>query len=409
MKRSFSVVGAVLTALLSLVLVAPLTSLAAPAAGSPGAALAQATGGTPASSATPVSQVQGKSGIKGNTYKSPVWGYSFSWDANLWDVPKDGEVSEPQNKYTQLEIDGTYGTLILAGFVADKGNAQNCVASEVRARTQDKGTSRWAIAKDANGKELKGGNAAKYFSVYTFTYTSSTSGNTSKLSGYFECRTLVKGQAVLVIDAISLTSDYTKHIGSVQTVLKTIKIPGSAGAATPVASPAASPVTKGSTKTTSKTGIKGNTFTSPGFKFRMSWSNAWKVKNESIKTGNEQLVLSNGTSTVRIWATTAYKGNLTGCVDYAVNQDAKSATYKNMKQATTGAGEPFQGANSTNAYSVFLYTGPKNVTYAHFVECQYIAKGKSVLIFTQDVPNSKWVDQRQARRDLQDAIKLPTS
>lgn len=407
MKRSLSVMGVAMTALLSLIMVAPASALAAPAGGSGSAPLAQKI------AATPTAQVQGKSGVKGNTYKSPVWGYSFSWDSSVWSVPKNGEVSQPANKFTQLEIDARTGSLIISGFVADNGDAQHCVGAEFQVNSGDKTTSKWTVAKDANGKELKGGNSSKYYTVYTFDYTSSTTGNTTKLAAYFECRTLVKGNAVLVIDAFSPVNEYNNHIDAVQKVLKTIKIPATAGkptpSASPAASPAASPVTRGGPTTTTKTGIKGNTFTSPGFKFTMSWSNAWKVKTETIVPGNEQLVLSNGTSTVRIWATTAYKGNLTGCVDYAVNQDAKNKAYANMKLATTGSGAPFQGSSSTSAYSVFLYTGPKNVTYAHFIECQYIVKGKSVLIFTQDVPNSKWVDQRQARRDLQDSIKLPKS
>lgn len=406
MKRSHTMLGVAMTALLSLILMSPVTALAAPAGGSAGEPLAQKI------AATPTAQVQGPSGVKGNTYKSPVWGYSFSWDSSVWSVPKDGETSQPQNKYTLLELDANTGNLFISGFVADNGDAQHCVSSEFKVTSGDKSTAHWTVAKDANGKELKGGNSSKYYTVYTFDATSSSTGNTTKLAAYFECRTLVKGNAVMVIDAFSPVNEYNNHIDAVQTVLKTVKIPAAAGkptpSASPAASPAASPVTRGST-TTAKTGIKGNTFTSPGFKFTMSWSNAWKVKSETIKAGNEQLFLTNGTSTVRIWATTAYKGSLTGCVDYAVNQDAKNKAYANLKLATTGSGAPFQGANSTNAYSVFLYTGPKNVTYAHFIECQYIAKGKSVLIFTQDVPNSKWVDQRQARRDLQDSIKLPKS
>lgn len=406
MKRSLSIAGAVITALLSLVMIAPATALASAGGTSVSAPLAQKIAATPI--------VEGKSGIKGNTYKSPVWGYSFSWNASVWSVPDKGEASQPDKKFTRLELDADTGSLVISGFVADTGDAQHCVTAEYTVNSQDTSTSKWTVAKDANGKALKGGNATKYYTVYTFDYKSATSGNTTKLAAYFECRTLVKGQAVMVIDAFSSADAYNDHIDRVQAVLKTVKIPGTAGTATPsaspVASPAASPVTKGGTTgTASKTGIKGNAFTSPGFKFRMDWSNAWKVKSESIKSGNEQLVLSNGTSTVRVWATTAYKGDLPGCVDYAVAQDAKNAKYAGMKLATTSAGKPFQGADSTSAYSVFLYAGPKNVTYAHFVECKYITKGTSVLIFTQDVPNSKWVDQRQDRRDLQDSIKLPSS
>jgi hypothetical protein len=407
MRRSFSVLGVTVAALLSLVFVTPVVALAAAGAANGTAPLAQKIAATP--------QVQGKSGVSGNSYKSPVWGYSFKWDSSVWSVPKDGEVSQPDKKYTQLELDANTGSLIISGFVADNGDAKHCVAAEYNVNSGDPQTAKWTVAKGSDGKELKGGNSTKYYTVYTFDYTSSNTGKTTQLAAYFECRALVKGSAVLVIDAFSPVNAYNDHVDNVNTVLKTIKIPSSAGVATPVASPiaspAATPVSKGTTKTTTskKTGIKGNTFTSPGFDFSMHWSNAWKVKDESIKSGNEQLVLSNGTSTVRVWATTAYKGNLPGCVDYAVTQDAKSSKYADMKLATTSSGDPFQGADSTSAYSVFLYKGAKGVTYAHFIECRYIAKGKSVLIFTQDVPNSKWVDQRQVRRELQQSIKLPKS
>ena len=172
--------------------------------------------------------------------------------------------------------------------------------------------------------------------------------------------------------------------------------------ATPEGSPVGTPVTAGVS-----TGLDGTTFTSPSFGFSITIPSDWSVTGETIAASEELLVLSNGTSQITIQATSRYRGDLEGCVAEAHARAAADPTFADLAPDTTGTGDPFEGSNADAAYANFTYTGSDGETYAHFVSCRAIAEGESYLILTQDVAYDAYATQRQARRQIENAIVLP--
>jgi len=133
---------------------------------------------------------------------------------------------------------------------------------------------------------------------------------------------------------------------------------------------------------------------------------AWTVEDETIADGDERLVLTNGVSTITLAATDAYADDLEGCVDYARDLIADDPAFAGLTLDRTADGEPFAGSNRDRAYANFTYTGAEGLEFAHFIECQYIVEDESVLILSQNVPYDQYATERQARRQIEDAISL---
>lgn len=371
-----------------------------------------------------------ESAVDGNTYTSPVYDYTFEWDEDVWQVSQDGEQREPGYEALQLESDT--GLLIIQGIEGANGDPEICLESEAEANQEFEDIEDWEPAVNADGEEVTGSDETSAYGVFTFVLTDPEDETAEPLDlvAYIECRTLVEGEAVLDILAISPREAYDDHIENVLAVTETIEIPGAETDTETETELDISTDTETATETetdtetatetetdtgtetetdteTSATGVDGTSFTSPTYGFSLSWPDTWEVTDETIDAdeGRETLVLDNGVSTVTIEAL-PFTGDLPACVDAAIDEDGENPDYEGLELATTGEGEPFQGSDDETAYAVYLYAGEGGDEFAHFVECRWIVEGESVLVFTQDVPNDQWVDQRQERRDIQESITL---
>ncbi|HEV2066113.1 MAG TPA: hypothetical protein VGR08_04705, partial [Thermomicrobiales bacterium] len=236
------------------------------------------------------------------------------------------------------------------------------------------------------------------------------------LVDYIECRELVPGEAVMIILATSTPEQYNDHIEDVLTITNQIELAGGDDptGATPAAtsdsedlSPAdATPEATPDATGGERTGLAGTSFISPTFGFSLEIPVDWSVEDEAIAEGDERLVMTNGISTVTLYATDAYAGDLEGCVDYARDLIEDEPAFANLQLDERADGSPFEGSDTRGAYANFTYTGADNLRFAHFVQCQYIVEGESVLILSQDVPYDQYSAERQARRQIENAITL---
>jgi hypothetical protein len=352
--------------------------------------------------ATEAATPAGPSGVDGDTYTSPHFGYTFTWSASTWQVQKGSEISQDDPAYDMLGLSAKTGDLYVYAWAAYDGDAGNCLKGEASYyKSKVDGVSGWKVAADADGNPISDVSANSAWGVYNLTYTDPSDANAKpqQVTDYIECRPLVDGKSVIVIFASAQRSSYNDHIDSVQKVIDTIdtsKVSEPGGDGTPV----------GQTETP---GLVGSTFTSPSFAFTLEIPSDWSLTDATIKRDDETLVLSDGISNVTLRATddSTYTGSLKGCVGAAVADAESDSTYADLAIDTTVDGTDFSGSDSTGAYANYTYTDAAGVKNAHFIECSYISKNDSVLIVTQDVPYDQYASERGARRELQDAIVLP--
>lgn len=401
----------------------------------------------------------GLSGIDGTTYTSPQHGYSFSWDGSVWNTPADGELSKSADAFDSLQLESTTGFMYIYAFNGYDGDAAACLQGESDYYSkQDASVSNWVPANDANGDPLTDvTGTTSAWGVFNLDVNTSgdpaatpasTSSDTTAVTDYIECRTLVPGKSILIILASAERAVYNAHIDSVQTVLDTISIPDETSSnSTPVsdrvtpeatespstpatsATPASKstpendgvtpePTQTSGTPSTPQTGtgsdigategLEGSVFTSPSFGFVFDIPSDWTIQSTEIKTNDETITLNNGTSTVTVFATNdpAYTSDLPSCVKAAAADVKADPAYAGFKIDYSSDGSVFQGSDDQSAYANYTYTSD-GTKYAHFIECRFIAEGESVVIVSQDVPYDQYTTERSARIEIRNSITLP--
>lgn len=354
----------------------------------------------------------GSAGIDGTTYTSPNHGFSVSWE-DAWEATETTGTGD----FDELRLTGSTGGIsILAGSFYG-GDAETCLAGEdAYFSAEDPNVEDWAPAVDADGETVTGSSDGVAYGVFTFTYIDDEDSDID-LVDYIECRALVPGETTLEILASSTPDLYDEHIAAVLEVTNAIEMPvGSApvdpsNPAPPVFdgqdSPVATPEAVASPAADGESGLDGSTFTSASFGFTLQVPEGWTVDGEAIAAGDETLMVSNGLSTISVHATDDYTGDLAGCIVFARNLLEADPLYADLRLDLTASGEAFQGVDDARAFARFTYTGADGGKWAHFVNCQPIVAGESVLIVSQDVPYDDYTAERLARRQIQGAIEFP--
>jgi hypothetical protein len=309
-------------------------------------------------------------GLGAGIYSGTLHGYTFQVD----------EIESDESDGLKLET--ATGTLTIWSWLHYGADPVACLDGEADFYgTQDENIEDWTPAEDANGDPIRYETEDYAYGVYTLTYTDPEDGETSERVDYIECRSIPGEDATVIIVGSSTPELYNDHLDTVLDVAETITF------ANEDASVVSQPATAPEEADIPESGLSGSLYTSPSFGFTVDIPPQWQVTDEQLAPNDEQIMLTNGTSDVMIWATDAYNGDLAGCVDFA----AENAPYE-LVLAETAEGKPFLYDGGNEAYSI---------------SCQYIEESESVLILTQDVPADELASQRKFRIDLQQSIELP--
>lgn len=156
-----------------------------------------------------------------------------------------------------------------------------------------------------------------------------------------------------------------------------------------------------SAQTNSKSGVSGNTYTSPGFGYSLSWDNSWEVKDEAFQADYNMLRLDDSGSIVYV----------EGYAD-ALDNDACLTKYGLGSVANiTGAtgienSDPVEtdGVLSTDVTFTFAFTDDsgdeQSVDMAAWVSCQSAEDGSFNVVITQLGAAANWKAETAAREDL---------
>lgn len=346
---------------------------------------------TESDTATEVETGSGESAIVDGSYLSPMYGYSFTFDPELWEVTE--EFLDDAGDGVHLATDT--GTLMVFSWSAYGADPVACLDGEASYYANDDPTvEAWEPALDADGEPIRYETDEYAYGVYRLTYV--RDGEPIDVVDYIECRAIPGEEAVVIIYASATPEQYNDHLDESLNVMETIAFLEVEG---PVDITTETETATTATTEIPETGLVGSLYTSPSFGFTIEIPVQWQVTGEELAAADERLLLTNGISDITVWATDAYGGDLAGCVDFA----AAEAPYE-LELAETATGDPFRGDDRNGAFGNFLYDDGDE---AFFISCQYIEDGESVLILMQDVPADEQAEQRKFRIDLQQAIEMP--
>jgi hypothetical protein len=129
----------------------------------------------------------------GTAYTSPTYGFSLEWDEPWLATGEEAGVERD----ALVLSSGISAVRVEAGPGA-RGDAARCVQEATAQRRSESGVSGVGLLPGSDGQVLRGGDRSRAYVVFGFTHTWAT-GETDDRVRRLECRTLVPGEAVLLI------------------------------------------------------------------------------------------------------------------------------------------------------------------------------------------------------------------
>jgi hypothetical protein len=162
--------------------------------------------------------------IEGERWTSPTYGFSVSWAGTEWQPDPEGTLTAVgPERLDRLHLLNGVSSLYFEGATRYQGDLPACVAEEANLLAQETGVSEIRPYRDEEGVQLvaDGPNS----SAAAFTLTLSIGDQEVELVDYVECRTLIPGQAVLIITLVTQPPGFDQELAAAQTIIDTIELP----------------------------------------------------------------------------------------------------------------------------------------------------------------------------------------
>src|SRR5215216_3305268 len=161
--------------------------------------------------------------IEGESWTSPTYGFSVSWAGTEWQPDPEGTLAAVgPERLDRLHLLNGASSLYFEGATRYQGDLPACVAEEANLLSQETGVSEIRPYRDEEGVQLvaDGPNS----SAAAFTLTLSIGDQEVELVDYVECRTLIPGQAVLIITLVTEPPVFDQELMAAQSVIDTITL-----------------------------------------------------------------------------------------------------------------------------------------------------------------------------------------
>ncbi|HEX5499970.1 MAG TPA: hypothetical protein VFX03_12120, partial [Thermomicrobiales bacterium] len=165
--------------------------------------------------------------IQGSAYTSPTYGYSVSWNPQIWTAdPTATLAAAGPDALDRLLLYNNNGTLYIEGSRRYGGDPNACVAGEAQALGSESGVSGFAPLKGSNGQPIAGAQNGAAFAAFTATLTT-PNGTNVDVGDYIECRTLVAGESVIVSTVVAPIDQLPQQVQMARPVIDSIALPAS--------------------------------------------------------------------------------------------------------------------------------------------------------------------------------------
>jgi hypothetical protein len=159
--------------------------------------------------------------VEGDRWTSPTYGFSVSWAGTEWQPDPEGTLTAVgPERLDRVHLLNGVSSLYFEGATRYQGDLTACVAEEANLLAQETGVSEIRPYRDEEGVQLVADGPN--FSAAAFTLTLSIGDQEVELVDYVECRTLIPGQAVLIITLVTQPPVFDEELAAAQSVIDTI-------------------------------------------------------------------------------------------------------------------------------------------------------------------------------------------
>ncbi|CAA9557674.1 MAG: RecD-like DNA helicase YrrC [uncultured Thermomicrobiales bacterium] len=342
-------------------------------------------------------------GVEGNTYTSPTYGFSLEWDPEVWDLDLQRARFAGRDTLVLNAIDFV-GYLYVEAYDAYDGDPADCLEGSSEEITADDAAEDVEPFEDEDGEPVAGEEDGVAFAAYTL-----TSGGTDA-AAYFDCQTLVEGEAVLAFSLLVAIEDAEAGFEAVADLregldLSTVGEAGTGddaigtpedgvpeetdGDATETAEADATetPEDEETTEGGDLAGVDGNAYESPTFGYTLEWDEEiWMVESATSDDEADTLVLTGENSLVTITAYAGFDGDAAACVEAAQEEIAGRDGVSEVTILEDDDGVPIAEGDEEYSYAYYGYTlddGGDSEDYYEYVECSSLGDGEAVLQISQ--------------------------
>jgi predicted metalloprotease len=158
--------------------------------------------------------------VDGHRYVSPTYQWSIAWDG-AWSVSDEWS----DDGYDSLSLRGAASFAQFNSYRGFDGDADACVEAERESLEQIAEDGVVRIARDGDGRPIRGKDRDGAYAVYLFTDLDA-GGESVEVVEYSDCRTLIEGDAVLEISLVAVREAYNHAIPPLQGLLASLTMPG---------------------------------------------------------------------------------------------------------------------------------------------------------------------------------------
>ncbi|HEV2109196.1 MAG TPA: hypothetical protein VGR16_13105, partial [Thermomicrobiales bacterium] len=367
----------------------------------------------------PTEEAEPEDAVDGNTFTSPNFGFSISWDEDVWEVT--ATATDPD--FDQLVLDTRDSSLSLSGttdFDGDVGECLEGVTAFLSAGTEALEIDDIDVLDDEDGDPIEGEERDRAFVANE--YTGTFEGDDAQFVYYVECRTLVPEESVLVVIHFVLDpEDYPDEAEAREEILDRLETEGSNGGRDDERTPTpeddeatATPEEDDDPTATpedAETPPPGDraTFESDAYPFTLSWDpDIW----EETASDDAGVVLTDGPSSLTITAVEDYEGDSVACVQGQVDEIGGVEGVTSVEAETGENGRRVSGGNSERFYALYRVTasdgtfgGTNDILV--YLECRALVENDSVLTITHIVFNpDQYEEEAERREDVLGSIEI---
>ncbi|MBA2754972.1 MAG: hypothetical protein H0U40_11005 [Chloroflexia bacterium] len=330
-------------------------------------------------------------GVEGNTYTSPTYGFTLEWDEDIWELDLENPRVPGRDTLVLTSVSFS-GYVYVEAYEDFDGDPADCLEGSSAEITDDDIVDDVAPFEDENGDPVEGEEDGVVFAAYTL-----TSGN-DEAAAYFDCQTLVEGEAVLAFSLLAAVDDAEVAFDALADLraaldLSTVGETGGDASETPEGDDATATPEDEETETPEAgdlAGVDGAAYESPTFGYTLEWDDEiWTVESATSEDDSDTLVLASENSVVTIAAYAGFDGDAAACVEAVEDEITDRDGVSDVTILEDDDGDPIAEGDEEYSYVYYGYTlddGNDSENLYEYVECSSFGDDETVLQISQVAP-----------------------